>query len=689
MKVLLVNKFHYLRGGAERAYFDTARILESRGHEVAFFSMEHPQNEPTPWSRFFISPVEYSADGRMGMRAKLRAAVRILWNREAERKIGMLMDEFHPDVVHFHNIYHQLSPSIIRAATKRGIPTVMTLHDYKLISPNYSLFVRGKIWDRSSGFRCVLDRCVKDSRAKSLVCAAEKLLHSMIGIYGRVDAFAAPSRFLAAKFREHGFRQKISFLPQPLLPFPEEPLSEGRGEYILFFGRLSPEKSVETLLRAISFLGATEKLVIVGDGPDRNRLENLAREILHPESFSFLGAKYGAELEEIRRKAKAIVIPSEWYENMPYVLLESLASGVPVIAARIGGMTERIEDGKNGFLYEPGNARELAEKIRAVASVDREAVADAALKGVADLRPEAYGATLEELYADVIREKCGSKLFGGLPKDEAREYYETEKRLATRLKEASAEERKTLYSELYDELFRTVPAARRYNKWEDDPKTKARRAEEKMRLIRKYLPEGGVFVEIGPGDCATSLAAAETAGRVYAVDVSREAVGRIDPPVHFSLALSDGTSVPVPAGSADVVYSAQLMEHLHPDDAKEQLGNIVAALKSGGRYVCITPNGLSGPHDISKYFSDVAEGFHLHEYSNRELAGLFRGAGLPDIRTYVGGRGLYLRAPFVLLATLERVADILPARLRRKLFGNLLGLALFGIVMVGEKDRTA
>lgn len=686
MKILLVNKFHYLRGGAERAYFDTAEILRSRGHEIAFFSMEHPQNEPTPWSRFFVSPVEYSADGRMSVRAKLRAAARILWNREAEKKIGALMDEFRPDVVHFHNIYHQLSPSVIRAAYKRGIPTVMTLHDYKLVSPNYSLFVRGKIWDHSSGLRCILDRCVKDSRAKSLVCAAEKWLHSMFGTYGKIDVFVAPSRFLSAKFREHGFRPRITLLPQPLLPFPEESALDGGGEHILFFGRLSPEKSVETLLRAVSFLGATEKLVIVGDGPDRNRLENLAQEILLPESYSFLGAKYDGELENIKRKAKAIVIPSEWFENMPYVLLESLASGVPVIAARIGGMAERIENGKNGFLYEPGNARELAEKIRAVASVDRKAVAAAAMKSVADLRPETYGEALEEVYADVVRKKRGSPRFGGLPEDEARQYHETEKRLATRLKEASEEERKTLYAELYDELFTTVPAARSYNKWEDDAGTKKRRAEEKMRLIRKYLPDGGVFVEIGPGDCATSMAAAEIASRVYAVDVSKEAVGKIDPPVHFSLALSDGTSVPVPSGSADVVYSAQLMEHLHPDDAKKQLGNIAAALKQGGAYICITPNGLSGPHDISKHFSDTAEGFHLHEYSNRELARLFREAGLRRIRTYVGGRGRYLRAPFSLLASLETLADILPRWLRKRLFGNTFGLALFGIIMVGRKS---
>lgn len=686
MKILLVNKFHYLRGGAERAYFDTAEILRLRGHEVAFFSMEHPKNESTPWSRFFVSSVEYSADERMKFFAKLRAATRILWNCEAERNISALMDEFRPDVVHFHNIYHQLSPSVIYATTKRGIPTVMTLHDYKLISPNYSLFVRGKTWDHSSGIRCFLDRCVKDSRAKSLVCAVEQWFHSALGIYKKIDMFVAPSRFLAAKFREHGFRQNISFLPQPLLPFPEESFSEKAGEYILFFGRLSPEKSVETLLRAVSFLGASEKLVIVGDGPDRNRLESLAKEILLPESFEFLGAKYGKELEELKRKAKAIIIPSEWYENMPYALLESLASGVPVIAARIGGITERIESGKNGFLYEPGNARELAEKIRAMASVDRKVIADAALKSIADLRPEAYGSALEEIYIDVIRRKRRSPLFDGLTKDEAREYYETEKRLATKLKSASSEERKTLYAQLYDELFRMVPAARSYNKWEDDPETKARRAKEKMQLIRKYLLEGGVFVEIGPGDCAISLSVAKVASRVYAVDVSKEAVGNIDPPEHFSFVLSDGTSIPVPKGSADVAYSAQLMEHLHPDDAKKQLSSIAEALKPGGRYICITPNRLSGPHDISKYFSERAEGFHLHEYSNKELAQLFRDAGFSDIHTFVGGRGIYLRVPFSLLVLLESIAHAIPDRLRKRLFGNLFGLALFGIIMVGRKD---
>ncbi len=404
MNILLVNKFHYLRGGAERAYFDTASILTERGHSVAFFSMQHPQNTSTPWSKYFVSGVEYSEDGQMSLLQKLRVAGRIIWNREAYRNMLALIDEFHPDVAHVHNIYHQLSPSILWALRKRRVPILMTLHDYKLISPNYSLFVRGKIWNHGSGWRCLADRCVKDSLLKSLVCAVEKWVHDMIGSYHLVTAFIAPSRFLAEKFHEFGWKQEIHIVPQPVVSIGEKEMSGGvisSGRH-LFFGRLSLEKDVETLLRAFASLPASECIDIVGGGPDRERLEKLSDTLGLTARVHFLGSKYGEALKDVIAQAKSVIIPSAWYENMPYVVLEALSAGKVVIAARMGGIPERIEDGENGLLFEAGDANSLAEKIRSLANLDMKEMSRKARESMADLSAEQYAHTLEAFYKGLL-----------------------------------------------------------------------------------------------------------------------------------------------------------------------------------------------------------------------------------------------------------------------------------------------
>ena len=411
MKILLINKYHFLKGGAERAYFDTAKVLSDRGHEVAFFSMRHPDNEPTAWDRYFVSESEYGSGH--SFLEKIRLAMGIIWNREAARNLERLIDAFHPDVAHLHNIYHQLSPSVIDTLRKKKVPIVMTLHDYKLISPNYNLFVRGKIWNHSSGFRCVLDRCVKGSYAKSLVCALERWIHSAIGIYGYVDAFIAPSRFLIRKFSEFGFRYPIGYVPQPLVPFPD-PVnsSDASRKDLLYFGRLSPEKGIETLIEAADLLGSESDIRIVGSG-EAVYEATLRRTAEERDTGSgrvlFLGAKYGAELEREIAEARAIIIPSVWYENMPYVLSESLARGKIVVASDIGGMTERIEDGVSGFLFEPGNVSALVNRIRDLDSTDLREMRRHARESVVELNSESYAEVLERIYADVIGKKTERK----------------------------------------------------------------------------------------------------------------------------------------------------------------------------------------------------------------------------------------------------------------------------------------
>jgi SAM-dependent methyltransferase len=212
----------------------------------------------------------------------------------------------------------------------------------------------------------------------------------------------------------------------------------------------------------------------------------------------------------------------------------------------------------------------------------------------------------------------------------ARAHYDVEVELANRLREAPPDLRRDLYGRVYDELFARVPDHPQLTR-RVDPGEQRAYASRQVSLIRQFLPAGGTYVEIGAGDCATVRLVAEFAGSVTAVEVSAEIVPA-DLPPNVEVEISDGVSVPVPEGTADLVYSNQLMEHLHPDDASEQLRNIAKALRRGGRYICVTPNRLTGPHDISGGFDHVARGFHLHEYTYSELGRAFRDAGFQRVR---------------------------------------------------------
>ncbi len=223
-----------------------------------------------------------------------------------------------------------------------------------------------------------------------------------------------------------------------------------------------------------------------------------------------------------------------------------------------------------------------------------------------------------------------------------RAHYLIEVELADRLRDAPPEARRQMYGEVYDELFRRVhdhpQLTRRTN-----PAQQSSHGCEQARLIAQFLPRGGHYVEVGAGDCATARHVAAFAGQVTAVEVSGDIVPQ-DLPANVQVALSDGVSIPVADASADVVYSNQLMEHLHPNDAAEQLANIARALRPGGRYLCITPNRISGPHDISAAFDSEARGFHLREYTYSELGSLFRGAGFRSVGVFEQGSGRSLES---------------------------------------------
>jgi SAM-dependent methyltransferase len=248
--------------------------------------------------------------------------------------------------------------------------------------------------------------------------------------------------------------------------------------------------------------------------------------------------------------------------------------------------------------------------------------------------------------------------------EQLKRHYQVEKALAERLREAPREKRLHMLTGLYEELFQRVPDHPRLTR-KQRPEDSRRYALRQMRFLKRFLHPQRTFLEIGPGDCALSFGVASSVRQVYGVDVDVTLTRNAAAPANFRLCLSDGISVPVPAGSVDIAYSNQLMEHLHPEDARDQLSNIFAALAPGGIYVCITPNRLNGPHDISRYFSDEADGFHLKEYTMSELEALFRAAGFAKVAIYAKARGLALRVPLRLMRAIEALLERLPAAWRR------------------------
>jgi len=267
--------------------------------------------------------------------------------------------------------------------------------------------------------------------------------------------------------------------------------------------------------------------------------------------------------------------------------------------------------------------------------------------------------------------------------EQIREHYDVEHSIADRLRESKPEERLELYQWAYDELFSRVPHHPMLT-----PRSEAQVREyvdKELAILGPMIDGSTVFAEIGPGDCALSMEVAKLVAKVIAIDVSREITSRIDAPANFELILSDGTSIPVPDESLDVVYSNQLMEHLHPDDSMRQLENIFRKLKPGGSYVCVTPNRLSGPHDISRDFDPVATGLHLREFTLTELDEIFKQAGFRSRRAIVRVSRTALFLPVFPFRSAESFLGLFSHRWRKLMTFNRVVRYLLGVKLVGIK----
>lgn len=364
MVVLQANKFFYEKGGSERYFFMLSDELERRGHRVVPFSMHHPDNRPSPYSDYFVSARDYGAQS--SSRALWRNGASFIRSREAAESIARLVDDTGPDVAHLHNIYHQLTPSIITALRNKRVPVVMTLHDYKLLCPNYAMFANGRYCYRCQGghfYEAARTRCNEGSFARSALLTLEAYVQRISRVYENVDVFLAPSRFMRDALVNAGFgsdrvRYLRSFLPRAASS-KETSVGPDRlpESYILYFGRLSEEKGLSTLLDGAR---ATPDVpvVICGDGPLRATLESRVH-AGKMNNVTFTGHLNKAALEGVVARARAVVLPAEWPENAPFAVLEACAAGVPVIVSDMGGLPEMAEV-VGGWIFPHGDAKALA-----------------------------------------------------------------------------------------------------------------------------------------------------------------------------------------------------------------------------------------------------------------------------------------------------------------------------------------
>lgn len=369
-----MNKFLYPKGGDAICTLSLGDLLSEKGHEVFYWGMEHPGNRAFPYKEYFVSYVDYNRSS--GPFQQLKDALNILYSFEAKSKIDALLKIIKPDIVHLGNFAHQLSPSILDAIEKHNIPAVMTMHDYKLVCPAYTMLSDGKPCDGCKGGRyyfCLLKKCTKGSSLKSLVNTLEMYFHHrVLHIYDKIDIFISPSSFLMSKVKDMGFKGEIVHLPYFVNATEYQPSFDPGNNDVVYFGRLSREKGLTTLLEAMK--GLNVQLKIIGDGPQRDGLaEKVKSEGL--KNVIFLGYKTGKELHEEIQKSMFVIIPSEWYENYPRSVIEAFALGKPVLGAKIGGIPELIKNGETGLTFEAGNADDLRAKIFALLK-DKDAIVE-------------------------------------------------------------------------------------------------------------------------------------------------------------------------------------------------------------------------------------------------------------------------------------------------------------------------
>lgn len=363
MKVLLINKFLYPNGGSETYIFKIGSFLESQGHEVQYFGMEHDGRVVGNNVNAYTSNMDFHGGSKL---SKLTYPLKTIYSREARKKLRLVLDDFKPDVCHLNNFNFQLTPSIIleivkwRKKNKRECKIVYTAHDYQLVCPNHMCYNPNcnEVCEKCLGghfMNCFKGKCIHGSTAKSLIGSMEGIFWKNKRVYKYIDRIICCSHFMKSKLDTNSMLAAKTVVMHNFVDAVECRDTE-KKDYVLYFGRYSKEKGIETLVNVAKELPDI-KFVFAGSGPLEALLENVP-------NIQNVGFQKGDALEKLIREALFTVYPSEWYENCPFSVMESQMYGTPVLGANIGGIPELIQTGKTGELFESADATELKNKIQ-------------------------------------------------------------------------------------------------------------------------------------------------------------------------------------------------------------------------------------------------------------------------------------------------------------------------------------
>lgn len=380
MKVLLIDVYNYRKGGAETVCFNTDDMLRRHGHDTMRFTLKWPDNEPSPYQDFFPE----SKETRRGPLRQLRNMINYFYHREAARKLDALLTRERPDIAHIHLMWGQITGSILPVLRRHNVPVVYTVHDYRLVCPAYVFRNgRGRVCEKCGNgayWHCFTNVCTKGNLLYSAVMAAEQYMR---------NAFFHPARFIDGFIYVSDFARNIQEKYMPAvkdvkstrlynfsMSLTDKPKQRSEHPYFLYFGRLSGEKGVRTLLEAFASMPG-HKLKLAGTGPEEAALRQYAS--AHSlGNVEFLGFKRGAELESLVAGADFVIVPSECYENNPMTIIEAYSAGVPAIGAKIAGIPEIIRDARTetagdelptGYIFKSGDASSLREAVEAAASI--------------------------------------------------------------------------------------------------------------------------------------------------------------------------------------------------------------------------------------------------------------------------------------------------------------------------------
>lgn len=370
MKILQINVFNYRKGGSEAVYFSTIELLKEHGESVINFALKWPENYPSEYEPYFPE----SKETRTGLLKPVKNIIDYFYNREAAENLERLIEVEHPDLAHVHLIWGQITGSILPVLKRHGIPIIFSIHDYRIVCPAYTFRNgKGKICEQchgSSFYHCITNKCTKGSYLLSAMMSAEQYFRNrFFNPVKYIDGFIYVSKFAKQMHEKYlpELKEKKNIVLYNLADRMGSVPCKKTEKYFLFFGRLSYEKGVKTLISAFKNIPHS-KLKIAGTGPLDDELKDYAK-TNNVFNVEFLGYKSGNELTELVENSYFIIVPSEWYENNPMTIIEGYAAGVPVIGSNIGGIPEIIMEGKTGYLFNPGDANELENIIKACESL--------------------------------------------------------------------------------------------------------------------------------------------------------------------------------------------------------------------------------------------------------------------------------------------------------------------------------